>query len=207
MVRVPVWSMINLMQQPVNDLEDLLGRLKEAANTDHRQITVAEVLHEVGSRSFSPLLLLIGVSITSPLSGIPGMPTVASALLLLISGQLLIGRRHFWLPSWLLRRSVARDRLLKSIDWLLPSARIADRCVKPRMTALSHGRGGHAIAVVCLAIACLMPLLELIPFSSSVAGVALLLFGLALVADDGLLALLGYAMVAALAAIILFGVL
>jgi len=42
-----------------------------------------------------------------------------------------------------------------------------------------------------LTLACLMPLMEVVPFSATAAGVAVLLFGLGLVAADGVFVLLG----------------
>jgi hypothetical protein len=54
------------------------------------------------------------------------------------------------------------------------------------------GPGRYIIALICLLVAAAMPFLELIPFSSSAAGVALSAFGLALVSHDGALALLAY---------------
>jgi len=193
------------MAAQARDLEELLEQLHHAADADYRRVSVDEVLHKVGTRSFSPLLLLVGACITSPLSGIPGFPTVASALLLLISVQLLAGRRHFWLPRWLLRRSVPRDRMLPAIDWLQPGARFIDRFLRPRLTPLVGRAGSFLIAMVCLTIAFVMPLLEFIPFSSSVAGISLLSFGLALVSCDGVFALLGYATTALMVAMVVVG--
>jgi hypothetical protein len=48
-----------------------------------------------------------------------------AVLVLLLSTQLLWGRSSFWLPGWLLRRSIARKTLTKSIG--KRSGRRADR--------------------------------------------------------------------------------
>jgi hypothetical protein len=45
------------------------------------------------------LLLLASVALASPLSGIPGIPTSMGVLVLLIAGQLIVGRDYFWLPA------------------------------------------------------------------------------------------------------------
>ena len=46
------------------------------------------------------------------------------------------------------------------------------------------------IAIVCVLLAAAMPPMELVPFSANGAGAALVAFGLALIARDGLLAVL-----------------
>ncbi|PLW81469.1 exopolysaccharide biosynthesis protein [Kineobactrum sediminis] len=180
------------LDHEVKNLEELLDQLDRATETDHSRITVEEIVSAVGTRSFAPLLLLVGVLITSPLSGIPLFPTLSAIIVALVSAQMLAGRRHFWLPPWLLHRTVPRERMKSATRWLRPSARFIDHLLKPRLIFLVKGPATVVIAVFCLIIATGMPLLELIPFSSSLAGTALGIFGLSLVSRDGLLALIAY---------------
>lgn len=188
------------------DLEQLLDQLDSAVDSPHREITVEEIVTAVGTRSFAPLLLLVGLLIASPLSGIPVFPSITALIVILISLQLLAGRRHFWLPSWLLIRSVPRNKIASSIKWLRPPARFIDRFIKPRLTFLVKGPAMRIIAVLCLLMAAGMPLLEFIPFSSSLAGAALAAFGLSLVSGDGLLGLIAYSAAAATFGVVLYGV-
>ncbi len=185
------------------DLEQLLEQIRGAAERHRQQITVEDVFEAVGSRSFAPLLMLVGVLIASPLSGIPLFPTVGAAIILAVCAQMLVGRDHFWLPHWLLERAIRGDRLERALDWLTPWARRVDRLIKPRFTLLVKGPSRYLIALTCLLIAATMPVMELIPFSSSAAGVTLCAFGLALVAYDGALALLAYLSTALTAALVL----
>jgi hypothetical protein len=98
------------MTRDVTSLEQVLDRIDRAAD-DQEQVSVGMIVEAVGSRSFGPLLLLAGVVMVSPLSGIPGMPTTKDVLVLLVAWQLLFGRRCCWLPQWLLTRSIARDKV------------------------------------------------------------------------------------------------
>ncbi len=182
------------MNEQVTGLEEMLDQIEAAA--DRKYVSFAMVVNAVGTRSFGPLLLLAGLVLTSPLSGIPGMPTAMGVLVLLISLQLLYRRDCCWVPPWLLRRSVARDKLATAIRWLKPPARVVDRWLKPRLLPFVRGIGGYLIALVCLLIALSLPVMEFLPFSSTAAGIALATFGLALVSQDGLLALVAFALTA-----------
>lgn len=185
------------MSKPIDhdarDLEELLDQLDWSADTDHRKISVEEILTAVGARSFGPLLLLVGALIASPLSGIPTFPSVIAIIVILVSLQMLMGRAYFWLPAWLLHRTVPREKMATAVRWLRPPARFIDRFIRPRLFIFVKGPvAKSAIALLCLIISSAMPLLELIPFSSSLAGVVLTAFGLSLVSRDGALALIAY---------------
>ncbi len=192
-------------QDDVRDLEGLLDHLETLARSEHRRLTVAEILTAAGTRSFSPILLLAGMLVASPLSGIPAMPTATACVVFLASIQLLLGRKDFWLPSWLLHCRVATHSVRIATRWLRRPARVIDYFIQPRLTWLVRGAATKVIALLCLIMAAGMPFLELIPFSSSVAGAALAAFGLALVSSDGLLALMAYGLVGATLGLVVYG--
>ncbi|HSH43115.1 MAG TPA: exopolysaccharide biosynthesis protein [Arenicellales bacterium] len=178
--------------QGVSSIEELLDCLQDADHDGERS-SVDDIVTAVGRRSFGPLLLLAGLIVLAPLVGdIPGVPTLMAILVLLVAVQLLAGRNHFWLPAWLLNRSVARDKLDQGIDWMRRPARAVDRVLHPRLRLLTQGLGTLGIAVMCILIALAMPPMEFVPFTANGAGLALTVFGLALIANDGLMALLGY---------------
>lgn len=183
-------------------LEELLDRIAIAGKRRDR-VPLSAMMAEVGDRSFGPLLLFAGVIAVSPLSGIPGMPTFMGVFVMLIAGQLLAKRDHFWLPGWLLRKSVSRKKLDKALRWLRPSARLIDRALRRRLTFLVRRAGLYAITAVCLLVAATMPVLELVPFAATIAGAALSMFGLALIARDGLFALFGFLFTTGIAAAVM----
>lgn len=180
------------MNQPLHNLEQLLDRVGELTR-HHERVSIEMVIEVIGSRSFGPLLMFIGITLFSPLSGIPGMSFFMAVFVLLVAVQMLLGRKKFWLPPFILNRSVEHHKLQKALDWLSKPARGIDRVLKPRLTFLVHRSGSYGIAVLCVVVGLCMPLMELVPFSSSAVGLALLILGLSLVAHDGLLALLAIA--------------
>ena len=171
-------------------LTELLHRLRtETEGMD--QVSVADILNAVGERSFGPLVLIAGIITLAPLIGdIPGVPTLLGLVVLLTLGQLIFHRRSIWIPGKLARRNIGRQKLIKGLDWMDKPARFMDRWTKRRMAWLVSGPGQYLMAILCMLVAAEMPLMEIVPFSANGGGLALTAFGLAIIARDGLLALL-----------------
>ncbi len=180
-------------QEPHN-LEQMLDRFVQAERDEKTdQVSLGGILHEVGRRSFAPLLLVPGIITLLPVVGdIPGVPTLMALLVLLVAVQLLFRAHHFWIPEFLLNRSVSKGKLDKAVSWSRRSARFLDKLLKPRLTFLTHGPGIIAVALACIAIALAMPPMEVVPFTANGAGLALTLFGLSLMSHDGLLAAVAF---------------
>lgn len=174
------------------DIEQLLDRI-EAGSENRAYVSIGEMMDSVGRRTFGPVILLVGLILVTPLSGVPGMPTLMGLLTLLTLGQVLMGRKHFWLPGWLSQRQVPRQKLVQGLELLrLPAKRI-DRLIRPRLTFLVKGLGLYVMALACMVIAVVMPATEIVPFSASIAGLALMAFGLAMISKDGCIALFAWA--------------
>ena len=76
----------------IHDLNALLDRLAEACAAP--EITLGRLLEQVGSRSFGTVLLVPAIIVLSPLSGIPGLPSVMAVFVVVLAGQMLEGRDH-----------------------------------------------------------------------------------------------------------------
>jgi len=142
------------------------------------------------------VLLLPALVVVSPLSGIIGLPTVAAALIIAISAQMLLGRKEFWVPEAVSGRTMPCRRLHQALRFLRPVARVTDWLLRPRMGGATQGAGTRVIAACCILLALLIPPLELVPFASTLVAGVVTLFGLALLANDGVMALVAYALTA-----------
>jgi hypothetical protein len=172
----------------ISSMAELLDRLDTAARR-HDPTSIGDVMDEVGHRSFGPLLLVAGLVMLAPgIGDIPGVPVMMGLIVILTAAQLVMGSDHVWLPNWLLRRSASRRKLQKGVRWLRPVARVLDRWSKRRLQRLTHGTAVMVGAVGCVIVAAATPLMEVVPFSANVAGIAITTFGLALIAADGLMA-------------------
>ena len=195
------------MSDKVSNLEEILNRIEEAGE-ENEQVTIDEILDEIGHRSFAPILLLAGIIISAPIVGdIPGVPTVMGAFVFLTSVQMLLNKDHLWLPGWLLNRSVEKNKIRKGVSYMYKPARFIDRLSKPRLGDFTHGPGLYLIAAICLVISLALPAMEFIPFSANIAGIAFTIFGLALITNDGILAILALLFAFGTFGFLLYGVL
>jgi hypothetical protein len=172
-----------------------LGELLEAmrpAEGDTR-VSVKDVLRRVGDHSFAAVILVPAIVLVSPISGIPGSPTIGALITILVSLQALIGRRHLWLPGFLRNRSVSAEKMNRAINWLRKPAGWMDRYSSNRLKLLtSRPLRPFAYAAVTV-IAVSWPFLELLPFVTSffAGAVAMMMFGI--MTRDGIFLLAGYA--------------
>lgn len=178
-------------QHPEN-LNEMLDLIVETSQ-DKKEVAFEDLLKATGRRSFGPLLVLCGVVLIAPLVGdIPGVSTSVGLVVLLISVQLLAGRTHFWFPKWIRHRAVKAVTVRKAVKAIRRPARAVDRLLRHRLEMFVHGAGTHAIAAVTCAIALVTPGMELVPFSAIAGGAILTSLGLALIAHDGLMAVVGF---------------
>lgn len=192
------------MKQEITNLRQLLDRIADTARNND-PVSMDAILQMAGRRSFGTLLLVAGIITLAPLIGdIPGVPTLMGMIVLLTAVQLLLNRKKLWLPRFLLGRSMKSEKLSRALEKLYPAARFIYRFLKPRLTVLVRGIMIYVIAAICLGIAVLMPVMELIPFSANLAGLALTTFGLSLIARDGLLALIAFTFTASIVGLIVY---
>src|SRR5690606_865281 len=122
----------------LTSLEQLLARMDEAREGQNT-VSLERLMDTIGRRSFGPILLLIGVILVSPLSGIPGLPSTMGVAVLLLSLQMLLRRKYIWLPDWILRRSISQSKMAKATSWMRRPARFIDRLLRERLSFLVDG--------------------------------------------------------------------
>ncbi len=182
------------MATQARNLNQILDQMEDMADGEHK-VSLEEVLDCIGERSFGPLLLLPGLAALTPLGVVPGLPTAVAVVVVLVAAQLLIGRKSFWLPEFLLKRTVKGDRFRKSMGTARKATGWVDRILRPeRLKPLTGKTASRIIAAVCCVTALAMPPLELVPFGVAAPASAVTAFGLGLTARDGLLVLIGLAM-------------
>ncbi|MBU0723438.1 MAG: exopolysaccharide biosynthesis protein [Alphaproteobacteria bacterium] len=166
----------------------LLEALEESARKGE-DLSLDGFLHIAGHRFSGPIFLIPGLIALSPLSGIPLVPSFLGLVISLICVQLIFGRRHLWFPAWVQTRALDADRVQRMTRFIKKPARFLDQVTRPRLVWLTQGLALRLAATLCLLTALSMPLLEILPFTSTLAGAVISLFGLSLTTRDGLLML------------------
>lgn len=177
-----------------------LGELLDAMRPTegNARVSVGDVLGRVGDQSFAAVILVPAIVLVSPVSGIPGSPTIGALITILVSVQALLGRRTLWLPGFLRRRSISADKMRRAIDWLSKPAGWMDRHSSGRLKLLSSRPLRPLAFAAVTVIAMSWPFLELVPFVTSffAGAVAMMMFGV--MTRDGIYLLAGYAQSAVL---------
>ena len=179
-----------------NDLNDILDDLDALAD-DESDVSLGDVLEKIGPRGRGVILLVPGFIGVSPVGAIPLVPTVLGVFTLLVAVQVLMGRDYPWLPGMLRDRAVKDEKLKDAVAKARGPAQWIDRHFGSRLEALTKRPAEMVAALLCVAFACVLPPLEIVPFAALVPFGAIALLGLALSLKDGVLMLVAFAASAA----------
>ena len=176
-------------------VENVLGELDELA-ADLDRVCIGDVLDDFGPRSFGVFLLIPPLIELTPIGGVPGVPSFLALIVAITAAQLLLGKDHVWLPTFIQQRSVSSRRLHRALMKLRGLAHWLDAHSHGRLKWLTEGLWVKVAALVILGLCCLVPPLELIPFASTLGLLPSAVFGLALIARDGVLMAVALALAA-----------
>lgn len=171
--------------QPDLAISQQLGHL--AADAPSQTVTLDWVLDRLNERAFGLFLLVLALPCCIPF--LYGIPQVVALPLMLVSVQILLGRRSPWLPAKLGARTVSKEALQSLSDRAGPWLRKIEAVSRPRLTALSRPPVDRLVGLglVLFSASILVPL----PGTNSVPGVAVVIVSMGLLQRDGILILLG----------------
>ena len=185
--------------QGPDEAPDSLGEVIREARSElgEEEVEVEHVIAAMGSASFAPVMLLPALLVLSPASGIPILPSICGITIALIGAQMLFGRKHLWLPGWILRRKLNGPKTEKALATLEKPARWIDKHTGRRLPFLTRAPFDKLVILACILSGGVMPALELLPFTSSILGAAISVMTLGLLVRDGLLVLIGLGFIGA----------
>lgn len=186
---------------PVERRRPLSELLADIGDDPDPQVTVGEIVHRLGRRSFGALLFVFSAPNWLPLP--PGSSTFLALPLLLLAPQIALGIRGPWLPGFVDRRTLKRADLANGLNKLIPTLRRIEKVSRPRLTFLFGPLGDRLIGltVTLLSLVLLLPIF----LGNMAPAAAIAAFGLALVQRDGILALIGYAIAGVSAGLLVVG--
>ncbi len=168
---------------PERSFIDLVVEL--AALAPEAGLEVRALIDRLDERAFALPILIMAIPCLVP--GLPGPPQIFGVPIILLAGQMLLGRREPWLPGALLRRKIPRGWLVSMGGFADKRLRWLERLSKPRWRFLATGIGERVIALfMILATLVMMP-----PITNSVPALALTLMSVGILQRDGIFAGLG----------------
>ena len=170
-------------------LYELLGKMQPRARQDTFEF--AEFWDVMEKRGFGPMLALPSFIACTPIGAIPGIPSLAGGTILLIALQILLGRRHPWLPQKVMQLNCDADQLRYIVEKVKPFAVRVDRFLVPRCFFMRQPVFRSLIALCCAGCGLVMIPLELIPFMGLIPVFAVLIMAIGMATDDGAVALFG----------------
>jgi hypothetical protein len=172
--------------------------LRDVVDGDAERVCVSDLMEHFGGSAMGAILLIFGLACLLPLP--PGSTTILGAPLMLLAPQLAFGRQAPWIPKSLWTRSIAVSDLRRGLPKVLKWLERMEAVSRPRLSFLFGSIGRRMIGVVCsvLALVLILP----IPAGNFVPAISVSLLSLSLLQRDGYLALAGYAVAAASAAIL-----
>lgn len=188
---------------PDRPVRHVVDRLEERAQED--SVTLRNLVEACGTASFVPAMMVPALLVVSPLSGIPLFSSFCGITIAFIAAQMLFKRSHLYLPDAVTRRKVSGDRLRGGLKKMRRVADFLDRHTHKGRLRQLVGRGGRILPqLLCVIAGALMPLLEIVPFSSSILGAAVLSFSVGLLTRDGVFVLAGMAIMGTAAVVPFF---
>ncbi len=164
-------------------------------STDGDTVTISALVCNFGDRGFGPLLVLFGlIAATPPIGGIPGVPTTMGVLTVIVALQILLGRNTPWIPDFISKRGLKSSKVEKARDKLSGFASRIDRLIGPKLEFIAGNNMRYVVAAMCALLGSIMPPFELFPFAAALPAGAIAMFGLSLMARDGVLMLLALAL-------------
>jgi hypothetical protein len=167
-------------------ISGILIALAEA--TRGERISFGDMVDAFSARAYGPLIVLFAAPNVLPVA-LPGISAVLGAPLILLTAQLMLGRRHPWLPGFLRRRSLARASFESLVARIVPRLRRLEAMIRPRLLLLTGVAGTRLIGATGLLLSTIIFLP--IPFGNMLPGLALVLMAVGLLGRDGVAVLAG----------------
>jgi hypothetical protein len=176
----------------------LSAMLREVGAQGDGHVSIGDITERFGPRAFGAVLFIFGLINLFPWP--PGGTTITGAPLLLIAAQMAIGVHTVWLPRTVTKRGLDAAVFRKGLARVLPWLERLEKVSRPRLGFLFGPVGDRVLGLVCtlLALIIVLPIFG----GNFLPAVAVSVLAISLVLRDGVLALLGYALVASTGALL-----
>jgi hypothetical protein len=165
------------------EIKLLLHRLAE------KPLTLGDIMTETSERGFSLVIAVLVLPFLFPMP--PGLSSPLGGACLLLSLQIILGRRTPWLPQKIARYQFPRTFAQIILTNLRRVTTILEKITRPRMTQVAdhpYTWRWNGFCICWLAILLISP----VPFTNPIPTVGILLIAVAMIESDGLLMCFSY---------------
>lgn len=195
--------MAPLADTPADTIAEALRQL--GLGPAEEKVTIGQLVTQLDARAQSLVLLLLAAPNLTPGPSMPGFSTIFGLPLCIVAFEMMLGRPHLRLPSFLARRTYTRGRVAAFVARLMPLLKRFEAVLRPRWPELAGSR--RLVGAVCFLLGLL--LLFPIPVFSLLPAFVIVVIALGRLAQDGLVIAVGLALTAlsllAFGAVIWFG--
>lgn len=138
---------------------------KAVEQTNGRKIKLGDMVDNVGSRGFGPLLIVPGIFVLLPTGAIPGVPAAMGAIIAFCSVQIMIGRERPWLPESLRNIAMTRRKAEAVLEEKKGIIRKIDNIMNRRLEILTRRSVQRMTGVITLLLSLAMIVIGFIPFA------------------------------------------
>lgn len=158
-----------------------------AAFNQRGEITLGELFDAMEERAYGLLLLLLALPCCLPFVYL--LPQIVALPMLVLAGQLALGRQSPWLPQGLRQRRFQVASLVAVIERANPYLKIAEWVAYPRLGIVTNHVGSRVVGALLLVptASILVPL----PLTNTMPGIGVAVASVGLIERDGLLVLAG----------------
>ena len=168
---------------PDRSFVNLVAMMARDAGPDG--LSIGEILDRLDERAFGIVILILAIPCLVP--ALYGVPQIVGIPIILLAGQMLLGRREPWLPAGWRRRRISREWLGRMADFADKRMRWIERLSKPRLRLMTSAAGDRLAALMMI----LATLTIILPMTNSVPSLGLTLMAAGLIERDGLFVLAG----------------
>lgn len=166
--------------------------LEDLGHGENPKLSLHEVVDRFGERGFGALILVLALIAMIPWP--PGGKAVFALAIILMAVQLTLLRHEVWVPGWAGRAAVSRGFYRSASGRIMGLVRRVETLSRPRLLFMTGNVADILIGLVAVLMALMMgtsaPLIDVLP------DLALVLFGLGLMARDGIILIGAWLMVA-----------
>jgi len=174
--------------------------LAELSARSDPELRLGELIEAIGDRGHGLLIAAFALPNVLPVY-LPGLSAVFGLPLVFVALQLVLGRHRLWLPKALLGRPISRQLVARLATNLAPWLARLERALKPRWPEITGPVTERLAGLLAVLLGLLLSLP--IPLTNIPLSAPLVLLGLALAEEDGLMLAIALALGAIVAGIVL----